>query len=71
MTLVSVSGTSLFRCVPERMMKRKTSFYCTVDGMQLLTVFLFLEVIVMTMHQSSLNQAIYEMIHLPEKRFDC
>lgn len=36
MTLVSVSGTSLFRCVPERMMKRKTSFYCTVDGTQVL-----------------------------------
>ncbi len=26
MTLVSVSGTGLCRCVPEGMMKRKTSF---------------------------------------------
>lgn len=38
MTLVSVAGTGLFCCVPERMMKRKTSFCYTVDGTQLLTV---------------------------------
>ena len=41
MTLVSVSGTGSFCCVPERMMKKKTSFYRTVNVIQLLTVFYF------------------------------